>query len=65
MTLDYFRKQSEALYALADTTKDATERLVHILKAIEYEARAVDAERGTLPPTYVVRRNAGGGRESP
>jgi hypothetical protein len=50
MTPEHFRKQAEALYALARETKDATERMTHILNAMEYEARAVDAERGKSPP---------------
>ena len=50
MTPDYFRKQAEAFYALARATKDATERPAHILKAMEYQARAADADRGKLPP---------------
>jgi hypothetical protein len=64
MTPDYFRKQAEALYVLAGATKDATERLAYILKAMECEARAVDAERGKLPLAYVAVPKAGGGRES-
>ena len=64
MTPDYFRKQAEAFYALARATKDATERLAHILNAMECEARAVDAELGKLLPAYLLGPNAGGGRES-
>lgn len=64
MTPDYFRKQAKDLYALARKTSDATERLAHLLKAMEYEDWAVDAERGKSPPGYVVDPKAGG-RESP
>jgi hypothetical protein len=50
MTPTYFRNQAEALYNLARKTNDASERLAHVLKAMEFEARAVDAERGKGPP---------------
>ncbi len=50
MTADDFRKEAEALYELARASNDASERLAHVLNAMEYEARALDAERGRLPP---------------
>ena len=53
MTPTYFRKQAQSLYELARTTQDATERLVLVLNAMEFEARAVEAERGKLPPAPV------------
>ncbi len=54
MTPTYFRKQAEALYNRARATNDASERLTHVLNAMEFEARAVDAERGKAPLAYVV-----------
>ena len=55
MTPNYFRKQAESLYELARATKDATERLAHLLRAMEFEARAVDVERGKQPLLYNVK----------
>ncbi len=52
MTPTYFRQQAEALYNQARATKDASERLARVLDAMEFEARAVDAERGKLPPAH-------------
>jgi len=51
-----YRRQAEALYDLARRTVDATERLALILKAIECEARAEEAERGQSPPTGQVQQ---------
>lgn len=53
MTPDHFRKQAEALYNLAKAAKRADERLALALQAMEFEARAVDAERGKKIPQYM------------
>lgn len=54
---DYCRKQADALYSLAKETTRAAERLELALEAMEFEARAVDAERGKIAPPYVVHAN--------
>ncbi len=46
--------QADLLYELARTTNDAEERLAHVLNAMEFEARAIDAERGKAPLAYVL-----------
>jgi hypothetical protein len=61
MTPSYFRKQAEALYNLARATNDASERLAHVLNAMEFEARAVDVERGKRPQVHTLYPS---GRES-
>jgi hypothetical protein len=50
---DCFREKAEALYRLAKTTAPAAERLELALEAMEWEARAVDAERGRIVPPYI------------
>lgn len=57
LTADYFREQADALYNLAKGTPRAAERLELVLEAMEFEARAVDAERGKIVPPYVVHAN--------
>ena len=42
---DYFRKQANALYALAKLARLADEGLILVLQALEYESRAQEAER--------------------
>ncbi len=64
MTPTYFRKQAEALYNRARATNDASERLSHVLNAMECEARAVDVERGKRPPDHMLYPNVSGDRES-
>ncbi len=62
MTPTYFRKRAEALYNLARATNDASERLTHVLNAMEFEACAVDVERGKRPPAVGLNANEGNGR---
>jgi hypothetical protein len=64
MTADYFREQADALYSLARGTTCAAERLELVLEAMEYEARAVDAERGKTVPPYVFEANVSRDREN-
>ncbi len=52
-----FRRQAEALYNLAKRTTPAAERLALVLEAMEFEARAVDAERGKIVPAYRLHAN--------
>lgn len=54
---DYFRERADALYSLAKETTRADERLELVLEAMEFEARAVDAERGKIAPPYVCHAN--------
>jgi hypothetical protein len=54
---DYFRERADALYSLAKGTTRTAERLELVLEAMEFEARAVDAERGKIAPPYVVHAN--------
>ncbi len=61
---EYFRKQAEALYAMAGKARVGDERLALLLQAMEFEARAVDAERGKIPPTYLIYSNNSRERKS-
>lgn len=54
VTADYFRERAEALYSLAKGTTPAAERLELVLEAMEFEARAVDAERGRIVPPHAM-----------
>ena len=49
-----YRRQAEALYESARSSADAMERRSYVLRAMECEARAVDVERGNVPPAYTV-----------
>jgi hypothetical protein len=46
-----YQRQAEAFYDLARRSDDAMERLAYILRAVECEVRAVDAECGELVPS--------------
>ncbi len=49
-----FRKLAEAVYGLAgEASHFADKRLSLVLQAMEFEARAVDAERGKTIPDFV------------
>ena len=58
MSPDDFRKQAEALYTLAKLAHRADEGLILVLQALEYEARAQEAER------KLSKKSAGGGESS-
>ena len=45
-----YRHEAAALYELARNSVDGMERLAYVLRAMECEERAADAERERLPP---------------
>lgn len=53
----YFHQQAEAPCGLAQGTALAAERLELVLQAMEFEARAVDAERGKIVPPHITPRS--------
>jgi hypothetical protein len=50
MSPDELRAEAKRLYNLAATDKNAEERLVHVLRALEFEADAVKIERQEQQP---------------